>query len=208
MSPPDNPSCPMADDPPPADACAGSPVAQAEGATGPSAGQLKGELTLRAELIANIPYAAMTLLGSAVLLVCVGGVFWRWLSAGLYLAYGLAGAFWVMLFICPYCRFHGTRQCPCGYGRIAARLRPSKNGDGFARQFRRHIPVIVPIWFIPLIAGGIGLLAGFSWVLVGLMLVFAVDSFVVLPLVSTRYSCARCPQKSECPWTGRRCGGG
>lgn len=161
-------------------------------------------LTRRAELVANLPYAAMVLLGAAVFPVGLKANPWGWISAGAYGAYGLAGALWVMVFICPYCDFHGTRLCPCGYGRIAARLRPKKDGSSFARQFRRHIPVIVPLWVIPVIAGGIVLLREFTWTLLGLVLAFAVNSFAILPLVSTKYSCARCPQKETCPWTGCR----
>ena len=161
-------------------------------------------VTRQVELIANLPYVAMVLLGSAIFLIGVNVGLWRWLGAGVYLAYGAAGALWVMLFICPYCGFHATRLCPCGYGRIAAALRSRKDGNRFARQFRKHIPVIVPLWFIPLIAGAVFLARGFSWALLILMLAFAVNSFVVLPLVSTRYCCARCSQNSTCPWMARR----
>lgn len=72
----------------------------------------------------------------------------------------------------------------------------------FAAQFRKHIPVIVPLWFVPLVAGGIPLVRDFSWLLLGFLLVFAVDSFVILPLVSKKYGCAQCPQKEACPWMG------
>ena len=33
-----------------------------------------------------------------------------------------------------------------------------------------------------------------------LLIVFVVDAFVVLPLVSRLYGCGHCPQKADCPW--------
>ena len=154
------------------------------------------------ELIDNLPYLVMILLGSAIMATGLAGTLWGWLAAAGYFVYGVAGAFWLMLFICPHCHFYDTRLCPCGYGWIAARLRPRQAGDRFAAQFRKHIPVIVPLWFVPLVAGVIPLLRGFSWLLLALLLVFALDAFLVLPLVSRMYGCKACPQKATCPWMG------
>ena len=144
----------------------------------------------------------MLVLGAAICKAASADPTWGWLAAGGYLAYGLAGALWIMLFVCPHCHFYDTRLCPCGYGRIAARLRARQAGDRFRAQFRRHIPVIAPLWFLPLIPGGLALARHFSWPLLALMLAFAIDAFVVLPLVSRWYGCAQCPQKSTCPWMG------
>jgi len=154
------------------------------------------------EMVDNLPYAIMVLLGSAVLALGAEGL-WRWLGPGLYAAYGLAGAVWVMLFICPWCHFYATRLCPCGYGRIAPLLRAPQGPDGFARQFRRHIPVIVPLWFIPVAAGAWFLVSEFSWTLAALLALFIVNSFLVLPFLARRYGCARCPQRDGCPWMAK-----
>jgi len=154
------------------------------------------------EFMANLPYIAMVVLGSSILLVVLPDDLWRLLSGGLYLLYGVGGAFWVMLFLCPYCNFHGTRLCPCGYGQIAAKLRAKKDNDDFAKQFRKHISVIVPLWVIPLVIGAVFMLGEFSWPLMGLLVAFAVNSFLILPLLS-RYSCSRCLQKNACPWMSR-----
>jgi hypothetical protein len=154
------------------------------------------------ELIGNLPYVVMILLGSAIMATGLAGTLWAWLATAGYFVYGVAGAFWVMLFICPHCHFYDTRLCPCGYGWIAARLRPRQADDRFAAQFRKHIPVIVPLWFVPLVAGVIPLLRGFSWLLLALLLVFAIEAFLVLPLVSRKYGCRTCPQKATCPWMG------
>lgn len=154
------------------------------------------------EVIDNLPYLAMLLLGAAIFWVGIDTGTWRWLSGVLYVVYGVAGAFWIMLFVCPFCHFYDTRLCPCGYGQIAVKLRAKRDGDLFAKQFKKHIPVIVPLWFLPLIPGGIGLYRDFTWMLVILLAVFAVNSFVILPLISKKYGCAQCPQKETCPWMG------
>jgi hypothetical protein len=160
------------------------------------------QVTRTQEAVDNVPYLAMILLGAAIFWTALDGRVWGWLSAILYFAYGLAGALWIMFFICPYCHFYDTRLCPCGYGQVAAKLRAKRDGARFRAQFRGHIPVIVPLWFAPLMVGAIPLIRHFSWPLLGLLLVFVVNSFVILPLVSRVYGCARCPQKESCPWMG------
>lgn len=153
-------------------------------------------------LLDNLPYIIMCLLGSVIFWLA-GREMWRWLLGGLYLGYGAAGAIWIILFVCPYCHFYDTGLCPCGYGRIAARLRSKNNPDLFARRFRRHIPVIVPLWILPVAGGVVSLFGQFSWLLLGLLGAFLVNSYVILPLVSRRYGCASCPQKKNCPWMSR-----
>lgn len=174
--------------------------------------------TCAQELVDNLPYIVMLLLGSAALVAALGQSPQGFLAAGLYFAYGVVGAFWIMLFVCPFCHFHGTRSCPCGYGRIAAGLRAKKDEALFRRQFRRHIPVIVPLWLIPPAVAGTILWRGHAelfgapggpaaraWLIAALVAAFVFDSVVVLPLVSRKYGCAHCPQKADCPWMG---GGG
>jgi hypothetical protein len=152
------------------------------------------------ELINNIPYITMTLLGTVIFIVAFGNLVLALTLAGAYLIYGIAGALWIMLFVCPYCRYWNTRSCPCGYGRIAARFRCKSDVDCFSEKFKKHIPVIVPLWFIPILAGGPVLVSRFSWLLLALLIIFALDAFVVLPLVSTQHGCKECPQKDTCPW--------
>ena len=151
-------------------------------------------------LINNIPYIAMTVLGTAIL--GVGFRSWAWgpIAAVAYLMYGLAGAFWIMIFVCPFCRYWNARSCPCGYGRIAAKLREQKSVDLFNEKFRMHIPVIVPLWFIPVLAAVPLVIREFSWTFVILLVIFILEAFVVLPLTSTKHGCKECPQKDSCPW--------
>jgi hypothetical protein len=155
-------------------------------------------------LAGNLPYGIMILLGSAIFWLGPGAGWWRWLLSGLYLACGAGGTLWVTVLLCPYCRLYGSRRCPCGYDRIAVRLRPKKDDSLFDRHFKRRILGIVPLWIAPPLAAGAWLLGNFSYVLLVLLAVFLVHAFVILPVVSVRTSCARCPQKQDCSWMSRR----
>jgi hypothetical protein len=148
----------------------------------------------------NLPYIVMTILGAAVLWRCLVGTSWAGVAAGGYLLYGLIGAVWIMVFVCPYCRFWGSASCPCGYGKVAARFRDRRPGDRFNEKFKKHIPVIVPLWLLPLVFAAPAFLRGFTWALVVLVAAFAVDAFVILPWTSTQHGCRDCPQRRTCPW--------
>ncbi len=162
------------------------------------------EYSYAQQVINNLPYVAMTLLGAAILITGFGNPVWGWICASAYVIYSVAGALWIIVFLCPFCERHGTMCCPCGYGRVAARLREKADVSRFREKFKRHIPVIVPLWFIPIIAGVVFALRTFSWSLVILLVVFALVAFVLLPLFSKRHSCAHCPQKESCPWMGSK----
>jgi len=161
------------------------------------------------ELINNLPYTAMIVLGAAVLVLSIPAALWRSVAAAVYLIYGVAGIFWIIVFLCPFCRYYDTRSCPCGYGQIAGRLRRKLKienlksqipEDCFDKKFKKHIPVIVPLWFIPILVGVTAEVLAFSISLLILLIVFAVDAFVLLPLLSTKHSCKECPQRDSCPW--------
>ena len=157
------------------------------------------------EFVHNLPYIVMVLLGSTIMVVGTDATVLGWLFGTSYLAYGVGGVFWIMLFVCPYCHFWGTRQCPCGYGQVASTLRARKDYDRFTAQFKKHMTVIVPLWFLPILAGIAILSVDLSWLLLALLVVFVLDSFVVLPVLSTRWGCARFGRKATCPWMNR-CG--
>lgn len=148
----------------------------------------------------NLPYLLMILLGAAVLLWSLRAFAWGPAAASGYVLYGVAGAVWIMVFVCPFCRFWGTDSCPCGYGQIAARMRGRQPGERFDEKFKKHIPVIVPLWFLPLLAAGPALVRGFTWGLVILSTAFVLDAFVILPRFSTQHGCRDCPQRAGCPW--------
>jgi membrane protein YdbS with pleckstrin-like domain len=160
------------------------------------------EYSYTQQIVNNLPYAAMGLLGAAIFVIGISNPVWGWLCASAYVIYILVGTFWIIMFLCPYCERHGTMCCPCGYGRIAARLRQKADVSLFREKFKKHILVIVPLWFIPVIAGVVFAIRSFSWLMVILLVLFAVVSFVILPLFSKRHSCTNCPQKDSCPWMG------
>lgn len=152
------------------------------------------------ELTNNTAYIVMFLLGAVILVAGYNGSASGWISAIAYLAYGIVGSVWIMVFVCPYCRYFDTRSCPCGYGRIAAKFCTKETVECFDEKFKKHIPVIVPLWFIPVIAGLIPMIRSFSMPLLALLIIFAVNAFLILPLVSTKHGCKECPQKETCPW--------
>lgn len=156
------------------------------------------------QIVSNLPYVAMTLLGGAIFVLGFVNPVWGWICAIAYVIYSVAGAFWIIIFVCPFCERHGTMCCPCGYGRVAARLREKNDVSLFREKFKRHIPVIVPLWFIPVIAGVVFAVLSFSWLMVILLVVFALAAFVILPLFSKRHSCTKCSQKDLCPWMGSK----
>ena len=159
----------------------------------------------RAEgLVNNLPYILMIALGSVLLLIGLEFGKWGWMAAVAYLAYGLIGVVWIIVFLCPFCGFHGTRRCPCGYGEISAKLRTKEAPDLFRQKFKKHIAVIVPLWFIPLMGGGVVLVSRFSWWFLGLLAAFSVNAFVILPQLSKQHGCVDCAQSADCPWMGRK----
>jgi len=161
------------------------------------------EYTRAQTVTANLPYSIMVLVGAAIIASGFGFSPWAVLGAAGYAAYGIGGAVWIMVFVCPCCSYYGTRGCPCGYGMWAARLVPKSGQECFAAKFRQHIPVIVPLWLIPVVCGAVALWQAFSPGMAWLLGAFILNSFVILPLVSRGHSCSECPQKDDCPWMAR-----
>ncbi len=158
------------------------------------------EYTHFQQFIDNLPYIAMIFLGAVIFIIGFETLFWKWFTAGIYVLYGATGAFWIIVFVCPYCHYFNTKSCPCGYANIASKLRTKKDDSLFTKKFKRHIPVIVPLWIFPTLAGVIFLILGFSFWMLGIVLLFAINSFAILPLISRKYGCAHCPQKDTCVW--------
>ncbi len=152
------------------------------------------------EFIDNLPYIFMIILGALVFIIDPKANVPNWLFAGLYVFCGIAGALWIIIFVCPYCHYYDTRACPCGYGQISAKLCKVRDQSRFIEKFKKHIPVIIPLWIIPVIAGVIFLFQKFSLLLLLLVVFFAIDAYLLLPLLSRKYGCAHCPQKNTCPW--------
>ena len=148
----------------------------------------------------NAPYAVMVVLGAAIIALGRERFGWAWIGAGGYVAYGALAALWIIVFLCPYCRSYGKRSCPSGYGLISAKLRARGHPALFSKMFRRHIPVIMPLWIMPPIIGGVAIANSFSWPLAILVGAFILEAWVLLPVLSKRRGCKNCPQREACPW--------
>ena len=166
------------------------------------------------ELAHNLPYLAMVVLGSALAHRAFGGGTAGAIAAAAYAGYSVLATLWFIVLVCPHCAYHGTRDCPCGYGQIAAALRARSDRIDFARAFKLNLPVMIVMWLVPPALGGWAVYTGLAaagflpaaadWVTVGLVAAFAVDAFVVLPWVSRLHGCAECPQRDTCPWMGEK----
>ena len=166
-------------------------------------GRISQEYSVFRIVIGNLPYAVMIFLGAIIIALGLRLLWWAWIAAGAYLAYGVLGSFSIILFLCPYCPSYGERSCPCGYGILSAKLRPKGDAGLFTKKFRQHIPVIVPLWIIPVLIGGLLTFKSFSWPLAILLGTFILESFIILPLVSKSHGCKDCLQREACPWMSR-----
>jgi hypothetical protein len=153
-------------------------------------------------LVENIPYAAMILIGAAVFLLGFGLTLTGWLSAALYAAYGVIGALWIIVFVCPYCPNFGS-ECFSGHGQVSEMFMQKKDQGRFAKEFKKNIPVIIPIYAIPMVAGLAFFGLSFSYLVLLCAIAFAVNSYAIAPLVSRRVACSKCTVKDECPWMGK-----
>jgi hypothetical protein len=159
---------------------------------------------LKSQLMDNIPYSLMIVFGVLIFLFGLGFTATAFVAAGLYVLYGFLGIFLMLIFVCSHCANFGSNACVSGYGKFAARLVKRKDRDGFTRAFKSYIPFIVPIWAIPALAGIAFLILSFSALMLALVVLFMVISYAILPMLSTKYACARCPQRDKCPWMGKK----
>jgi len=111
-----------------------------------------------------------------------------------------------MIFMCRRARIMRRVSVRAGMV-ISARLVRQQERACFSVKFKKHIPLIVPIWLIPAGCGGVALYRSFSWPVLVLIVAFAVNSYVILPLVAKRHSCGDCPQRKIVPGWPRRCAG-
>lgn len=140
------------------------------------------------QVVGGVLYAAMTALGAATLLFTCGGSLLGWIAAAAYCAYAPAAG---LLFAVRGCGHTAKRSTQA----------PAVDEDSArARGFWLHLPLVLPVGLLPPAAAGIAIWLRFSWLVVALAATFAVESFVVLPLVARFYIGPHCPQKNTCPW--------
>lgn len=145
-------------------------------------------------LLDNIPTLLLFVLGTMLLarLSAVAAVVF---AAYLVLSIVL---FWAR--ICPGCHFYNTLACPCGYGIISAKLFKRKEGRPFSRTFKRNIIIMFPNWFVPFLTGVYLLVTRYSTATLVLTILFSLDGFLVIPLVSKLAGCRNCSINEQCPW--------
>ena len=151
-------------------------------------------------IIDNTPYIGMLVIGAVAITFATSFSYWGIVGAIGYMLYGAVSSLWIMIFVCPYCHGYGNNGCPSGYGKISAKMVKKKEQKYFAQKFRKHIALIVPLWIIPAICGVAGLIQSFSWLLLFLTLIFVVEGWIILPMLSKKQGCSKCTQKKQCPW--------
>lgn len=117
----------------------------------------------------------------------------------LYLAYCVLSLLLFIRLICPYCFRYHAGTCLSGYHIFAGIFKP-QSPTRFAKQFKRYVAVLFPVWFVPPLGGLYLLVTAFSWLTVVQLALFCVLAFVILPYISGKHSCATCENAENCPW--------
>ena len=105
--------------------------------------------------------------------------------------------------VCACCASFGRPSCESGYGALSARLVRRGRPEEYPSRFKRYVPLVAAGWALPVMGGllvlyrSIGDLRDVFFAIVPL-LIFSMVAFGVLPR-SSRESCARCPQRRNCP---------
>jgi len=124
------------------------------------------------------------------------GLLW-WSLAFIYLAYCALSNVLYIAWVCPYCAHYSLGTCPAGFHILSAGRFKPRAGRTFAREFRRNVIVMVPGWFLPPIAAIYLLVSSFSWPVLGLLVVFCIIGFWLLPEASKKH-CEGC-ETVDCP---------
>jgi len=102
--------------------------------------------------------------------------------------------------LCTYCPLYGTESCTTRFGDIAAKLFKKRDESKFTQKFKTFIPLLSLLWIVPFIAGIYLLITGFSWFILGIVVIFSIFGFVLVPLIPTLTYCRKCPIRKDCPW--------
>jgi hypothetical protein len=133
----------------------------------------------------------MYILGAVII-----GLVW-WPLAIVYLALAIATNIFYMVWVCPYCGHYALGTCAAGFDLLSGRRFKAKLGRTFRGQFRLGTVVVGIGWFLPPLAAAYLLIVHFSWAVLGLLAVFCVVAFWLLPEVSKKH-CAGC-EMVDCP---------
>ena len=167
---------------------------------GNRAGKDGGGTAPARKLVHNLPYILTIALGGWLTLHSVGYGTWGFIFLSSYLFYSVVATLCFIYFLCGYCGSFGPGRCPSGFGFIASKLRRRGRGGSFGKRFRMHMPVVIPIWVIPVVIALYCLLMDFSVPVILILTVFVFNSFLVLPILSRKKGCSGCSQRNDCPW--------
>lgn len=148
-------------------------------------------------IIDNIPTVTLWILTTILLLQ------FNLIFTVLFWIYVPFSVLWFWRFICTYCTHFGTACCPCGYATGAAKLFLFRDETKFRKAFNSNIAIVFPYWLVPLIAGGYLLYTSYpdiSYFILAIYILALIDGFVIVPLVSKKVGCKKCPTRDECPW--------
>jgi len=145
-------------------------------------------------IIDNLPTLAMYALGTIIIF------YLNMIFAVTYVLYCVLATVWFWRFICTYCPHYDELTCPCGFSKISAKLFKKRDTKKFLTMFRRHLVIIFPAWFLPIIAAVFILMDNITIEFVSLLIAFLIVGFVIIPIVSRRYGCKDCDLRENCPW--------
>ena len=114
--------------------------------------------------------------------------------------YAVFSVVWFWAKICPSCHHYDTLACPCGYGKISARIFKRKDIKSFKKVFRKNIGIQFPNWFVPLTIAIYLILTNYSKAILYITISFVFIGFVVIPAISKLVGCRNCEVKEDCPW--------
>ena len=139
----------------------------------------------------NALQIGMYLLGTVLV-----GLLW-WPGGLIYLAYSVASNVMYMAWVCPYCGHYVLETCPAGFDVLSGKRFKAQPGKTFGQQYRSRSWVLYPGWFVPPVVGLYLSITSFSWLTLGLVVVFCLDAFWLLPETSKQH-CENC-ETVDCP---------
>jgi hypothetical protein len=142
----------------------------------------------------NLPTLSLYALGTVILWQFA---FW---SGIVFLLYSISTFGWFWYRICTSCPHFGTYGCPCGYGFISSILFKKKEGREFKKVFNGNLFYLFPAWFVPPVIAAYLFITNCNPSLLIISVIFCIDGFLVIPLVSKRIVCQNCSIKDSCPW--------
>jgi hypothetical protein len=146
--------------------------------------------------------------GFGMLGILVGFETWptlAWILGGAYLLFALGQMYILMpLMVCPACVYRGMdgARCVSALNLVSARLAPRRDPDRFPERARGalcHNNLYMAALGLPLLLMLPGLVADFSFLLLGLFLTLAALLALRMFVLFTKVACVHCAAKRACP---------